>query len=327
MNSQSNITPPATTLEAELEAYAQKHKIRGKGPLAVVLVVNDHGIKNKLPLDANKLLTEQGGQVLGLGKSSVQAILKKHKINRVLAEEGGRTSRGSIANMRTYVEFLNEQHRLRTANGEAIDLEAAEKFWIAKIQAFFAGKPFVMKLDPSWGIRASVRFLTVQAIARQKEANGTKFLGTMMQHLVGAKLDVALQPGLIQHHNANQSDQRPDRHGDFDLEDVAIHVSTAPSEALVRKCVENLGKGKRPIIITTAKGMLTAEGLLENASISDRVDLIEFEQFIATNVFEIGRFSNDGRKKTFQDIINAYNTIVGKHEADPSLKIEMTSGK
>lgn len=311
------------TLEEDLEVFAKTNKIRGKGPLAVMLVVTDHARKSGLPLDPEKLLTEQGGQVLGLGKSSVQTILKRHGIERVLAEEGGRTSRGSIANMKSYVGFLND----RMKRCGSFDLDAAERFWIAKVREFFAGKPFVMKLDPSWGIRASIRHLTAQAITRQKESQGTMFLGTMMQHLVGAKLDVVLAVGSIQHHSANQSDQSPDRHGDFDLEDVAIHVSTAPSEALVRKCSENLGKGKRPIIVTTVKGMLTAEGLLENAEISDRVDLIEFEQFIATNVFEIGRFNQTGRKETFQKIVDAYNAIVSKHETDPSLKIDMTSGK
>lgn len=311
------------SLEDQLETFAKKNRFNGKGPLAVCLVVTEHARKLGLPLDAEALLTEQGGQVLGLGKSSVQAILNRNGIKRVLAEEGGRTSRGSIANMRAYVAFLND----RVSHCGFVDLAAVESFWISKVNAFFAGKPFVMKLDPSWGIRASIRHLTAQAIARQKESQGTMFLGMMMQHLVGAKLQVALDPTVIVHHSANTSDQGADRHGDFDLEDVAIHVSTAPSEALVRKCVENLGKGKRPIIVTTTKGMLTAEGLLENAEIGDRVDLIEFEQFIATNVFEIGRFKQDGRKDTFQKIIDTYNSIVSTYETDPSFRIEMTSGK
>lgn len=314
---------PTTTLEQDLAAFAKTHRMKGKGPLAVMLVVNDHARKSGLPLNANDLLTEQGGQVLGLGKASVQAILTRRKIIRVLAEEGGRTSRGSIANMRAYVAFLNAEKALRGS----VDLKATEDFWISEVQSFFAGKPFVMRLDSSWGIRRSVRHLTEQAVKRQKEARGTMFLGTMMQHLVGAKLDVVLGVGKISHHSANQSDQRSDRHGDFDLEEVAIHVSTAPSEALVRKCGENLGKGKRPIIITTRKGMLTAEGLLENAGIADRVDLIEFEQFIATNIFEMGRFNAEEQKKTFQTIVDVYNSIITTHETDHSLKIEMTSGK
>jgi len=83
-----------------------------------------------LPLDADALLTEGGGQVLGLGRGAVQAILNRHGITRVLAAEGGRTSRGSIGNMRDYVAFLNT-----LARQGAVDLDAVEDFWIARVDA------------------------------------------------------------------------------------------------------------------------------------------------------------------------------------------------
>lgn len=314
---------PLASLEKELEEFSKNENIRGKGPLAVMLVVNEQVKRMRFPIDSDLLLTQQGGQVLGLGKSAVQAILSRHKIDRVLAEEGGRTSRGSIKNMRSYVEFLNAQHALYGS----VDLAATETFWIDKVRAFFSGKPLVMKLDPSWGIRKAIRHITDQALKRQQEARGSMFLGTMMQHLVGAKLEVALQGVQITHHNSNQSDGSEDRHGDFDINGAAIHVTTAPAEALIRKCGENLGKGKRPIIVTTRKGMLTAEGLLENAGIYDRVDLIEFEQFIATNVLELGAFSPNQQKLTLQSIVESYNNIISRHETDHSLKIEITAGK
>jgi len=38
----------------------------------------------------------------------VQAILKKRGIDKILAKEGGRTSRGSGWYMRNYVDFLNK---------------------------------------------------------------------------------------------------------------------------------------------------------------------------------------------------------------------------
>lgn len=324
----ASLAPDSDFLQA-LATYSQQAKVKGKGALAVMLVVNDHARRaaaSGTSLNADDLLTEQGGQVLGLGRAAVQAILAQHGITRVLAEEGGRTSRGSIGFMRGYVAFLNEQSALHGA----LDLVAAERFWITRVEAFFAGKPFSMKLDAAWSLRTAVRHLTAQAEARQKEAGGTMYLGTMMQHLVGATLQVVLPEAdktLVVHHGSNQSDQKPDRHGDFDLGDVAVHVSTAPSESLIRKCGENLGKGKRPVIVTTRRGLLTAEGLLENVGIHDRVDVIEFEQFMATNVLQFGRFSVDGRREVFQLIVDAYNDVVENHETDPSLRIEMSGGK
>ena len=123
----------------ELEAFTASKSFRGKGPLSVALVVTQHAKKMGLPLDPDKLVTEGGGQVLGLGKGAVQAILKRHGIARVLASEGGRTSRGSLNNMREYVAFLND------LKGRP-DLESIEAFWIDRVKEFFAGKPFKIKL-------------------------------------------------------------------------------------------------------------------------------------------------------------------------------------
>ncbi len=102
-------------LESRLEKFASQHKIRGKGPLSLVLVVSRKASKQTPPFSADNFLTKQGGQVAGLGRGAVQAILADHGIDRVLAEEGGRTSRGSIQKMRAYLDFLN-----KLAQGKAV---------------------------------------------------------------------------------------------------------------------------------------------------------------------------------------------------------------
>ena len=94
-------------LVTTLSAFTEEKNFRGKGPLSVALVVTEHARKSGLPLDPEALVTERQGQVLGLGRSAVQAILQRHGIARVLASEGGRTSRGSMGNMRDYVALLN----------------------------------------------------------------------------------------------------------------------------------------------------------------------------------------------------------------------------
>lgn len=314
-----------------LQQFADENNFIGKGPLSVAVFVTEiartllaaeaAGGSKAFPIDTNSLLAESGTQIRGINSKAVQTILKRNGVEAVLSSEAGRTSRGSVNNMQQYVGFINEQ-----AAAGTLDIGQAEAFWIGRVNAFLSGKPFVLKIDAAWGVRASVRHLTDQAIHRQKGAGGSMFLGTLMQHLVGAKLDVLLGLGTIEHHSANQSDQKVSRHGDFDVEDVAIHVTSAPTEMLVRKCSENLGKGKRPVIVTTQKGLLTAEGLLTNVGLGERVDLIEFEQFIATNVFELAKFSSPGRIITFQSIVDAYNAIIDDYET-PSLKIQMTSGK
>jgi len=54
----------------------------------------------------------------------------------------------------------------------------------------------------------------------------------MLQHLVGAKLNLLLDDP-IKHHGASVADDVSGREGDFVVEDVAIHVTTSPTEALI----------------------------------------------------------------------------------------------
>jgi hypothetical protein len=306
------------TLQKELAAFTAENSFRGKGPLSVALVVTQHARSMGLPLDDKELVTEGGGQVLGLGKGAVQAVLKKHGIDRVLASEGGRTSRGSLHNMRQYVAFLNGLKK----RGE-VDPDAVETFWIERVHEFFAGKPFKIKLDASKSLRMVVRDVIAQAEERQKTTPGMYYAGAVLQHLVGAKLDCALGKGKFEHNSFSTADSPGARAGDFFLGDVAIHVTTSPGEAVIAKCRDNLNDGIRPMLVTMQRGLDVAEGLASNVQLADRIDIFEIEQFVALNVYELGKFAADGRKTAVDDIVKRYNEIVEEVETDPSLKIEL----
>jgi hypothetical protein len=137
-----------------LEAFAATEKFGGKGPLCVALVITSIARDGGLPIDPESLLTNQGGQVKGLGKSGVQNILADHNISRVLAHEGARTSRGSIGKMRVYVKWLNE-----LAREGPVDFVALEAFWIGAVKGFFAGKPLKLRFDSAKNTREIVRDL------------------------------------------------------------------------------------------------------------------------------------------------------------------------
>ena len=301
-----------------MAAFTANRAFRGKGPLSVALVVTQHAKKMGLPLDAEKLLTEGGGQVLGLGKGAVQAILKRHGVTRVLASEGGRTSRGSLNNMREYVAFLNELK----AKGK-VDLDAVELFWMDRVHEFFAGKPFKIKLDASRSLRTVVRDVIAQAEERQKNSSGVYYGGAVLQHLVGAKLDCALGQGHFEHNSFSTADAPGGRKGDFFLGDVAIHVTTSPGEAVIERCRENMNDGYRPILVTLQRGLTVAEGLANNVGLADRIDLFEIEQFVALNLYELAKFAAEGRRTAVTDLVARYNEIVEEVETDPSLKIEL----
>lgn len=307
------------TLENKLNQFVIDNKFLGKGALSIALVVTQHAQTMGLPLNPDRLITSGGGQVLGTGMSTVQAILQRHSITRILAKEGGRTSRGSINNMRVYVAFLN---RLWEEYGQ-INLNAVEAFWITRVHEFFAGKPFRIRLDASRSLRTVVSDVLQQAEYRQKTTPGVYYAGAVMQHLVGAKLDCIFPDRRLIHNSHSTADAPLNRAGDFLVGDVAIHVTTSPSEALIYKCRDNLDNGLRPLIVTGTRGFPIAEGLATNSGLGERIDVFEIEQFLATNIYELGTFAADGRRTAINILVERYNQIIEEVETDPSLKIEL----
>jgi len=303
-------------LFARLASYQKERKLTSKGKLAAILYVSRLAKKNGLPLDSSILVTDGKGQVLGLGKASVQAILKDHGITRVLAEVAGRTSRGSLGNMQEYVAFLNDLHNCGLANTTDI-----ENWWVARVQDFFTAQPFTLKYDTSKSIRHMVRDLFAQAIKRQRENPGTMYAGAVLQHLVGARLSLALPEGLVTSNGFSVADAVSARGGDFHIDEVTIHVTTAPGEALMRKCLGNLESGTRPIIITTSDSLAGAESLASIQGIEGRVDILEAEQFIAAGIYELSHYSTAKRKLAVEQVVERYNAIVEECETDPSLKV------
>jgi len=303
-------------LIALLAQFTKEGSIREKGALCVMLVVTRHAKERGLPLLANDLITKEKGQVLGLGRGPVQAILAEHGITRLLAKEGGRTSRGSIRHMQRYVVFLNELHI-----GSFADVDRIEAWWIERVRDYFAHEGFILTFDPSKSLRYIVDDLLAQAIKRQQESGGTMFAGAILQHLVGAKLAIILGDEHVTRHGSSVADESSSRSGDFVIEDVSIHVTTAPSEALISKCLENLNSGLRPLVITTSHSLAGAQSLAEIKGIGQRVDIIEASQFLATNFYEWSRFKPAARKISVEKLVAKYNEIVSESETDPGLRI------
>jgi hypothetical protein len=295
-----------------IKTFDREHVGLSSGALSIVLRITNKAQRMSFPLRVEDFLTPGQGQVSAKGGDTVKKILNSHGINRHLASESGRTSRGSIQRMQRYVELLN---RLRP------DLAEVERFWVGRIQNYFDSKPFNFKLDPSKSLRTCFRNLLDQAIERQREASGTMYAGAMMQHLVGAKLKI-LSPTTSVGYGFSVADAPTNRAADFNLDDSAIHVTTAPSAGLLEKCHNNLSIGLRPIIITTEDGVGGARAIAKQVGIEERIDVIEIEQFLTTNVYERSAFRRDARPAFVRSLIDAYNEIVAEAESDPSLKIE-----
>ena len=92
---------------------------------------------------------------------------------------------------------------------------------------------------------------------------------------------------------------------------------------MIDKCHENLNNGFRPVLVTLARGLSVADGLAHNIGLSDRIDIFEIEQFVALNLYELGKFAAAGRRVAVNELVERYNAIVDEFETDPSLRIQV----
>lgn len=332
----SNVVQPDIYIafRAALQGFVSIKGNGTKGRIATACVIGDLAktpTENMtFPLVAKDFTTgNENGQVRGMGATRIRTILKRHGIELSASSEGGRTSRGTVGFMREYVALLNEQHeQLKSAPGFSNNgmLEVAEQFWAEQMKLRLAEKPFAFVLDSGKGLRHAVRTLVGLAKTRAQSAGGANIHGTVLQHLVGAKLDVVLGPkgeelGL-EHNNSNKKDEGLGRDGDFIIGDTVIHVTVSAGLGLIDKCKGNLGAGLRPIIITTYENASKAEHLLEAEAIAERVDVLDIEQFVTTNVYERSTFQHADRRAALDEIITRYNEIIDEVEDNPSLRIE-----
>jgi hypothetical protein len=307
----------SNSAENRLKQFQVEHNAVTKGPLALLVQLTRMVEDKKFPLKPDDFLTGNKGQVAGLGGGNLKKILKEHGITQTLAAEGGRTSRGNMGLMMKYIEFLNNWNKTET-----IEFKAVERFWVEQVQEYFRNQPFAFNADTSKTIGASLDELFEQAKKRQKQNQGTQYLGTMLQHLVAAKLSTILSSDKFAIHGASVADLPTERSGDFVINNTIIHCTTAPGDPLIQKCKANIRGGCLPVIITVFDRVKNAYDLATDAEISGRVEVWDIQQFLSTNINEHGLFDEQARTAKLADIIERYNQIIDEKETDPSLKIE-----
>ena len=305
----------------ELICFQTENNVTTKGPLALVLQLTAALRHHEKPWHPQDFLTQNKGQVAGLGGGNLKKILAEHGITRTLASEGGRTSRGNIGLMMRYIDFMN-----RLDARLVVDYDGIEAFWAEEVTRYFHNQPFTLPADASRTIGANLNDLFDQARKRQSENPGTHYLGMLLQHLVAAKLFIVMPTESFAIHGASVADSTTDRSGDFVIKDTVIHCTTAPSEALIQKCQMNVQAGARPVIITLFERVRTALDLATDASLNSRVEVWDIQQFLSTNISERSLFKDTDRNPQIASIIAAYNTIVEATETDPSLRIEFDAG-
>ena len=298
-----------------LDEFRDAHKVaKTKGAMAATLQLTRLFSEDTLPIDPEEYLTGKEGQIKGLSGTRLKQMLGEYGVNRRLVSEGGRTNRGNMSLMRDYAAFINEL----APSGQ--DFQVIEQYWVDCIMDFLNQQPLKLDADHSLSVGTAIDHLLQQAVKRQQEVPGATYAGTVLQHLVAAKLSSIVDG--VEINGASTADIPTGRDGDFNVGDTAIHCTTAPGSLLIEKCQRNISNGLRPIIVTIRERTNTAYALADDAGIADNIEIWDIQSFLSANIHEHGRFSDVSRRASLAKLIDAYNTIIDEQESDPSLRIE-----
>ena len=245
------------------------------------------------------------------------AISKQYPLS--IEEEEALNQLGGFEHCRSIADAILREHGLERGLFTSSEAELVRKGRRASSQK----RHVTLHFDSGKSLRANIDDLLQQAEEVQANAGGTNYVGAMLQHLVGAKLDLVIGSGKIEHHGFSVADHSTDRQGDFQIEAVALHVTTHPTEALVRKCADNLRMGLKPVILTIGEGVEGAGFLLKPAQLADRVDVLDVVQFLTANVYERSLFKAADCKVTLSRLLKRYNEIIEACETEPSLRISL----
>ncbi|MDN8596385.1 DUF4928 family protein [Corynebacterium tuberculostearicum] len=305
-------------LEAANEWYEYNRKIDSTprtNTMNAGLVVAQM-VRDGLPITDDRLKTPNKSQVKNLTGARVKNILRQHNETRRFTSEGGRTSRGTLPKAEDLVERWNS---VDVANTDLVYIShELEDFFVQKVQEDYFNKQRISVIvDPAKPVSVTVREIIEAASDRPD-----KPAGSVLQHLVGAKLQLRFPEIEIGLDHSNAADQQTGRQGDFQVKTTAFHVTMAPSEKVIERCQENLRNGYRPVLIVPARRVAGARDNADMAGIGDKVSVIDAETYIGTNIEEISQYDGDEIRSGLAALVRTYNYRIRSSESDASLQIE-----
>lgn len=272
-----------------------------------------------LYIDDDRLYSNGKSQVRGLSGTTIARILARHGEKRLFTREGGRTSRGTVLLAASFRDVVNG---VDLPEGAEVDPKRVsydlEKYFVGCVRSDYFDKQRIavdIKADKP------VSFI-VNDILQAASERSDKPTGAVLQHLVGAKLELRFPDEDIGLDQANAADLQTDREGDFQVGTTAFHVTVAPMEKLVDRCIENKKAGFRPVILTLEGRMQAAKQMAENVGMADSILVQSAEAFIGTNIEEISIYDGDNIREGVARLVRKYNERIEAVEVDKSLMID-----
>lgn len=283
------------------------------GTVAVLLQVLDD-LKSNYNLEYQAYFTAKGAQIKDISGPRVKKILARFGENRRFLSEGGRTSRGGPRALEKMLLFfkdlisddLDEDSRNELLNGFQI-------FLVERIREFFDQKKVKLVFDP--------KLSTWQTIHNLIKASSKK-AGYVVQHLVGAKLELRFPGILISNEAGSTADAPTNRGGDFTVGNTIFHVTMSHKTELFDKCLQNLRDGLKVYLIVPDSILASARQWGTSYS-NGQIAVESLESFLSQNIEEISIFESEHLKHRLVELINIYNRRVMDAEVDMSLMIEL----
>ncbi|EDV9252629.1 DUF4928 family protein [Salmonella enterica] len=276
-------------------------------------------VADGLPITDARLYSDGKSQVRGLSGPTISKILERHGETRTFTREGGRTSRGTIYLAAAFREVLNNTLIPEDINIDTVFVSTQlEEFFTQCVRLdYFDKQRITINLDHTRPVSVVVGEI-IKATAERSD----KPTGVVLQHLIGAKLQLRFPDIEIGSDRANAADLQTDREGDFQIGTTAFHVTTAPMEKLISRCAENKRAGYRPIILTLESKVIAARQMADNVGMSDQISVQAAETFIGNNIEEIAIYDGDKIREGLARLIRTYNARINAIEVDKSLMID-----
>jgi len=291
-----------------------------RNAMAVGLIMIEH-MGKAFPLDEKRYVTKKGGQVSLLGGPRVKRIIASHGETRPFSSEAGRSSRGSIDHARQLADTLNNSPGasayLSVSGDDQEEVRDALQGWVVQQMKadYFDQQRIKAEVDHT----RPVKFLLKAASVR-----GGTTSGAVAQHLVGAKLTLRFPGETVHNESYTTADQQTHRQGDFQIGDTAFHVTMRPSNSLISdRCRANLTAKFRPVVLVPEEFADVARGMVALENLDGQVAVVSIEDFVGTNIEEIGTFSEKGIRTELKNLLTRYNERVKAVEPDPGLLIEI----
>ncbi len=299
-----------------LPTYKQNNDLPARATLAGALVVLDR-LMSDYSLDMGSHTAKGGAQITGLGRSRTSKILKSFGEERPFLEEGGRTNRGTPANIRQLLDALAplKLDALPPSDRNAILVEMQRWLVEKKVSEYFNRERIKFDFIPEQTAWQTVHDILAAARMVGKE-------GQVAQYLVGAKLALRFPGAEVRNDLYSTSDAQSGLHGDFALGTTVFHVTVSPMQAHYDKCLANVQAGYDVYLLVPDRLLV---GARQNTELLQpgRISVQSLEAFISQNLEELSGFSRSQRITGFRDLLQTYNTRVDAVENDKSLLIEI----